>query len=130
MEEELDATLLRRRYGRRKAAGSIDDAAPIVGSRHGHRTRTLMGTFGKTEIAVPRARIKGLRCSRPCTTTAARPPSARRQGGIWNRACLQIRPRFGAAFFALSGRVLARAAEMRVTGGCSLSLPLARRVKS
>jgi Transposase, Mutator family len=40
-------------------AGSIDDAAPIVGSRHGHRTRTLTGTFGKTEIAVPRARIKG-----------------------------------------------------------------------
>ena len=59
MEEELDATLSRPRYGRRKAAGSIDDAAPIVGSRHGHRTRTLTGTFGKTEIAVPRARIKG-----------------------------------------------------------------------
>jgi putative transposase len=55
MEEELDATLSRPRYGRRKAAGSIDDAAPIVGSRHGHRTRT----FGQTEIAVPRARIKG-----------------------------------------------------------------------
>ena len=35
MEEELDATLSRPRYGRRKAAGSIDDAAPIVGSRHG-----------------------------------------------------------------------------------------------
>src|ERR1700726_3326008 len=59
MEEELDATLSRPRYGRRKAAGSIDDAAPIVGSRHGHRTRTLTGTFGQTEIAVPRARIKG-----------------------------------------------------------------------
>ena len=59
MEEELDATLSRPRYGRRKAAGSIDDAAPIVGSRHGHRTRTLTGTFGKTEIVVPRARIKG-----------------------------------------------------------------------
>ena len=59
MEEELDATLSRPRYGRRKAAGSIDDAAPIVGSRHGHRTRTLTGTFGQTGIAVPRARIKG-----------------------------------------------------------------------
>ena len=59
MEEELDATLSRPRYGRRKAAGSIADAAPSVGSRHGHRTRTLTGTFGKTEIAVPRARIKG-----------------------------------------------------------------------
>jgi len=59
MEEELDATLSRRRHGRRKAAGSIDHAAPIVGSRHGHRTRTLTGTSGTTEIAVPRARIKG-----------------------------------------------------------------------
>jgi putative transposase len=59
MEEELDATLSRPRYGRRKAAGSIDDVAPIAGSRHGHRTRTLTGTFGTTEIAVPRARIKG-----------------------------------------------------------------------
>ena len=37
----------------------IDDAAPIVGCRHGHRKRTLTGTFGKTEIAVPRARLKG-----------------------------------------------------------------------
>jgi hypothetical protein len=31
MEEELDATLSRPRYGRRKAAGSIDDAAPNAG---------------------------------------------------------------------------------------------------
>ena len=58
MEEELDAAVAPPLW-RRKAAGSIDDAAPIVGSRHGHRTRTLTGTFGKTEIAVPRARIKG-----------------------------------------------------------------------
>jgi putative transposase len=58
LEAELDATLSCR-YGRRKTAGSIDDAAPIVGSRHGHRTRPLIGTFGKTEIAMPRARIKG-----------------------------------------------------------------------
>jgi hypothetical protein len=28
-----------------------------VGHRHGRRTRTLTGTFGKTEIAVPRARL-------------------------------------------------------------------------
>jgi putative transposase len=62
MEEELDATLSRPRYGRRKAAGSIDDAAPIVGSRHGHRTRTLTGTFGQTEIADP-ARSPEPRCA-------------------------------------------------------------------
>jgi hypothetical protein len=39
-----------------KAAGSIDDAAPIAGSRHGHRASTLTGTFGKTEIAVSHGR--------------------------------------------------------------------------
>jgi hypothetical protein len=41
-----------------------------------------------------------------------RPPAERAASGryLHNRACLQIRPRFGAAFFALSGRVLARAA--------------------
>ena len=32
---------------------------PVVGCRHGHRKRTLTGTFGKTEIAVPRARVMG-----------------------------------------------------------------------
>jgi hypothetical protein len=30
-------------------------SAGIAGHRHGSRTRTLIGTFGKTEIAVPRA---------------------------------------------------------------------------
>src|SRR3978361_185573 len=29
----------------------------IAGHRHGSRTRTLMGTFGPTEITVPRARL-------------------------------------------------------------------------
>src|SRR5208283_6037135 len=31
----------------------------LVGVRHGHRERTLTGTFGKTRIAVPRARMMG-----------------------------------------------------------------------
>ena len=30
-----------------------------MGVRHGHRERTLTGTFGKTRIAVPRARLTG-----------------------------------------------------------------------
>ncbi len=30
-----------------------------MGVRHGHRERTLTGTFGKTRIAVPRARLDG-----------------------------------------------------------------------
>jgi transposase-like protein len=58
LEEELDVALSRPRYGRRKAPGN-EDAAPLVGCRHGHRKRTLTGTFGKTEIAVPRARVVG-----------------------------------------------------------------------
>ena len=50
--------LSRPRYGRRKPGE--DEAAPsVVGVRHGHRERTLTGTFGKTRIAVPRARLTG-----------------------------------------------------------------------
>jgi transposase-like protein len=56
---ELDAALSRPRYGRR--AGHLEDsgvaAAVVSGHRHGSRVRTLTGTFGKTEIAVPRARL-------------------------------------------------------------------------
>ena len=57
---ELDATLSRPRYGRR--AGQSEDrgsAAVVTGHRHGSRVRTLTGTFGKREIAVPRARLNG-----------------------------------------------------------------------
>jgi putative transposase len=55
---ELDAVLARPRYGRR--ATGVEAAAAgagVVGHRHGSRTRSLTGTFGKTEIAVPRARL-------------------------------------------------------------------------
>src|SRR6516225_1573250 len=55
---ELDATLARPRYGRRAGHSEGRDSAAIVtGHRHGSRVRTLTGTFGKTEIAVPRARL-------------------------------------------------------------------------
>jgi transposase-like protein len=58
LEEELSDVLSRPRYGRRKPGE--DEAAPsAVGMRHGHRERTLTGTFGKTRIAVPRARMMG-----------------------------------------------------------------------
>ena len=58
LEEELSGALSRPRYGRRKPGE--DDAAPLmVGVRHGHRERTLTGTFGRTRIAVPRARLLG-----------------------------------------------------------------------
>src|SRR5208337_1902767 len=53
----LCEALSRPRYGRRKSGE--DAAASVVGVRHGHRERTLTGTFGKTRIAVPRARLMG-----------------------------------------------------------------------
>ena len=55
---ELDAALSRPRYGRRAGHAADSGVAAIVsGHRHGSRVRTLAGTFGKTEIAVPRARL-------------------------------------------------------------------------
>ena len=53
---ELDAALARPRYGRIPMAGD-EESVGISGHRHGHRTRSLTGTFGPIEIAVPRARL-------------------------------------------------------------------------
>jgi putative transposase len=53
---ELDAALARPRYGRIPMAGS-EERAGVAGHRHGSRTRSLTGTFGPIEIAVPRARL-------------------------------------------------------------------------
>ena len=54
LEAELDAALGRARYerGRVKVEGSPKGG---VGSRHGHRERSLLGTFGATTVCVPRA---------------------------------------------------------------------------
>ena len=58
IEDELDAALSRPRYGRRaKDAAPSETAMPLNGHRHGRRSRSLMGTFGRTEIMVPRARL-------------------------------------------------------------------------
>ena len=53
---ELDAVLARPRYGRSQMAGN-EGRADVTGHRHGSRTRSLTGTFGPIEIAVPRARL-------------------------------------------------------------------------
>jgi transposase-like protein len=58
LDEELAGALSRPRYGRRKP-NEDGEAPPVVGVRHGHRRRGLTGTFGKTEISVPRARLIG-----------------------------------------------------------------------
>jgi putative transposase len=57
---EFDAALGRPRYARRPAAGDDGNGAEagVAGHRHGSRTRTLTGTFGSTEITVPRARLR------------------------------------------------------------------------
>ena len=58
IEGELAAVLARPRYGRRAQDGDgAATSAGVSGHRHGRRTRTLTGTFGRTEIAVPRARL-------------------------------------------------------------------------
>jgi putative transposase len=56
IRSELDAALARPRYGRGREAGD-EGRAGVSGHRHGSRTRSLTGTFGPIEIAVPRARL-------------------------------------------------------------------------
>ena len=56
LEAELDAALGRYRYERPRMGGG-NSPIGAVGSRHGHRERGLMGTFGATTVRVPRARL-------------------------------------------------------------------------
>ena len=53
---ELDTVLARPRYGRGQIS-SDEESAVVTGHRHGSRKRSLTGTFGAIEIAVPRARL-------------------------------------------------------------------------
>jgi len=60
IEDELETALARPRYARRpKADAAQADAPGVVGHRHGHRTRSLTGSFGQVELEVPRARLAG-----------------------------------------------------------------------
>jgi len=56
IRSELDVVLARPRYERSQMAGN-EGKAGVAGHRHGRRTRSLTGTFGSIEIAVPRARL-------------------------------------------------------------------------
>jgi transposase-like protein len=56
IRSELDAALARPRYGRGQP-GEGEAKGGVTGHRHGSRTRSLTGTFGPVEIAVPRARL-------------------------------------------------------------------------
>jgi putative transposase len=66
IESELEEALARPRYGRRAKAeaGEVEGPAGQGGHRHGHRSRTLMGSFGPVQLCVPRARL-----SAPCGKT-------------------------------------------------------------
>ena len=59
IHHELEAVLSRPRYGRgaTPAGSSVDAGEVVTGHRHGHRPRSLLGTFGRVEIAMPRARL-------------------------------------------------------------------------
>src|SRR6266436_237 len=61
IEGELGVTLERPRYGRhpQSSSSASDGRVAVIGHRHGHRSRSLMGTFGRIEIEVPRARLNG-----------------------------------------------------------------------
>src|ERR1700741_3708402 len=56
IRSELDDALARPRYERSKKAAD-EGRATVTGHRHGSRTRSLTGTFGPIEIALPRARL-------------------------------------------------------------------------
>ncbi len=50
IEQEVTEALGRLRHGRAEGA---------KGDRHGHRPRTVIGSFGRMELSVPRARVRG-----------------------------------------------------------------------
>jgi putative transposase len=59
IEGELDIALSRPRYVRhaKPPSGEAEGAVGATGHRHGHRSRSLLGSFGRVEIEVPRARL-------------------------------------------------------------------------
>src|SRR5882724_12628262 len=59
LEGELDLVLARSHYARRAkpSSGDAEGAVGATGHRHGHRSRSLLGSFGQVDIKVPRARL-------------------------------------------------------------------------
>jgi hypothetical protein len=85
-----------------------------------YRWRTFLNSAAHNWPSPEPRRQAKWRSLQPCTTTAARPPSARHPGAICNQACSNIRPlrQRGAAVnrrgpFALAGRAVARQRKPR-----------------
>ena len=93
IEAELEAALCRPRYGRRPKTDPehADGPSGISGHRFGHRSRSLLGTFGRVEIAVPRARLdsaEGKTTEWKSTALRAYQRRTRRADGLIAGACL------------------------------------------
>jgi putative transposase len=60
IEGELDMSLSRPRYARcaKRSSRDGENAVGATGHRHGHRSRSLLGSFGRVEVEVPRARLR------------------------------------------------------------------------
>ncbi len=123
LEEELSGALSRPRYGRRKP-GEDEAATSVVGVRHGHRERTLTGTFGKTRIAVPRARLEGEDGKTHEWQSAALPAYQRRTraadaliaGPILPEPTRRVRRALGAAFAEPVGKDVVSRTWRKVKG--------------
>ena len=86
IEGELEAALSRPRYARRpkEACENADGASGVTGHRHGHRLRSLLGTFGSNHryrVTRPRfeERLMSPPLDDPPTEKSARPLPAQMQ---------------------------------------------------
>jgi hypothetical protein len=75
------------------AGGAIMSRPPSSSSTANFTAGRTFSNCGARSWPPPEPRRQAnWRCLQPCTTTAARPPSARHRGAICNRACSKIRP--------------------------------------
>jgi putative transposase len=89
-EGELESALSRPRYARsvNPLSGDGEGAVCVSGHRHGHRSRSLRGSFGQLEIEVPRARLN----TADGKTTEWKSQALR---AYQRRTLITIRPPFG-----------------------------------
>ena len=85
IEGELDVALSRPRYARHAKSpnGEAEGAVGATGHRHGHRSRSLLGSFGRVELEVPTVvekinsrlgcRLRGIRLRGNVTPETTRP---------------------------------------------------------